>query len=60
MKLSPPKVTTFWLAFIIGAIAVASTFVVLPILSSYAFFLLLIAFIILLAGVLFKGIYFFV
>ena len=56
MKLSAPKGTTFLLAFFLGAVAVVSTFVALPVLSGYAFWLLLLAFIILMAGVLFKGV----
>ncbi len=56
MKLSAPKGTTFMLALLIAMLALVSNFVVLPVLSAYAFWLLLLAFIILMAGVLFKGV----
>jgi len=56
MNLSAPKGTTFMLDLLVAILALVSNFVVLPVISAYAFWLLLLAFIILMAGVLFKGV----
>lgn len=54
LNLSPPKDITFIIAVVIAALVLLGRIVALPIFSQYAFGLLLIAFIILAAGVLLR------
>jgi len=56
MNLNEPKVITFWIAVVVAVIAVISAIVTIPVLSGIAFWLLLIAFVILAAGNLLKGV----
>jgi hypothetical protein len=53
MKLSEPKVITFWIAVLLGLIGVIAYF--LPALNLYAFWLVLVGLIILVLGNLLKG-----
>ncbi len=55
MKLSEPKVITFIIAVIIALLALLGTFVTIPFISANAFWVLLIGFILLVLGNLFKG-----
>jgi hypothetical protein len=55
MNLNEPKVITFWIAVVVAVIALIAFIVTIPVLSGIAFWLLLIAFIILAAGNLVKG-----
>ena len=56
MKLSEPKVITFWIAVILAVLGLIAYLGVLPILeASYAFWLVLIGFVILALGNLVKG-----
>jgi len=55
MDLNEPKVITFWIAVVVAVIALIAFIVTIPVLSGIAFWLLLIAFIILAAGNLVKG-----
>ncbi len=55
MKLSPPKTVTFWLALILAALGVLAKLVSIPVLSPFAFWLVVIGFVILLLGNMVKG-----
>lgn len=55
MKLTPPKVHTFWIAVILGALGIAAHFGMISGLAAYAFWLLTIGFVLLVLAVLVKG-----
>jgi len=55
MKLSEPKVITFSIAILLGVLAMLSAVITIPLISGIAFWLLLVAFIILALGNLIKG-----
>ncbi len=55
MKLSPPKNITFWIAVVIAVIGLILFFNVLPAFTAYAFWLVLIAFVLLALGNLIDG-----
>ena len=55
MKLSAPKDITFWIAVVVAVIGVIASLVTIPVLSGFAFWLVVIAFIILAAGNLVDG-----
>jgi hypothetical protein len=50
MKLSAPKQITFWIAVVIAVLGVISKLVVIPVLSGFAGWLLLLAFVVLALG----------
>ena len=54
MDLNEPRQITFWIAVILAVVAVIAQFV--AVVSPYAFWLLLIAFVVLAAGNLLKGV----
>lgn len=54
MKLSAPKVVTFWIAVILAALGLLASQGVLSGLSSYAFWLVLAGFVLLALGTLMK------
>jgi hypothetical protein len=57
MQLSPPKRTTWILATLLGALAIVAYAIVdLPYLTPYAFWILVVAFILLFLGTLLPGI----
>ena len=47
MKLSPPKVITWWIAVIVGVIGILASLVTIPVLSGFAFWLVVIGFVLL-------------
>lgn len=56
MKLSTPKVVTFWIAFVLGALGIIGQLVsTIPFVSAYSVWLLAAGFILLLLSVVFKG-----
>ena len=55
MKLSAPKKSTFWLSLIIGIVGIVSYFISIPLLSLYYFWLLAVAFVLLVLSVVLKG-----
>ena len=55
MKLRAPKNITFWIAVIIAVVGVIASFVTIPFLSPYAFWLVVIAFVLLALGNLLEG-----
>jgi len=54
MKLSPPTNLTFWIAVILGVLGILGTLVTLPFVSTYAFWFVAVAFVLLALGVLIK------
>ena len=54
-KLNAPKKVTFWIAVIIAIVGVISALVVIPILSPIAFWIVVVAFVVLMFGNLIKG-----
>lgn len=55
MKTNAPKSITLWIAVILVLIAVVGYFVTIPYVSPYIFWIMLVGFVVLLAGNLFKG-----
>lgn len=55
MKLTPPKVITFWIAVILAILAFLGTITTIPFVSAYAFWVLLVGFVLLVLGLLVKG-----
>ena len=55
MNLSAPTQLIFIIAVVIAVLALIGSFVVIPFVSAYAFWLMTLAFVVLAAGVLFKG-----
>ncbi len=53
MKLNPPKMITFWISVALGVIGLIGNFI--PLLSPYAFWILLVGFVVLVLGLLIKG-----
>jgi len=55
MKLSAPKQITFWIAVVIAVIGVLASLLTIPVLSGLAFWLVVIAFILLAVANLVEG-----
>jgi hypothetical protein len=55
LKLKKPKTVTFWIAVIVAVIGIIAELVKIPVLSGFAFWLVVIAFVILLLGNLIDG-----
>jgi hypothetical protein len=55
MKLSKPKVTTFWVATALAALGVIGTLVKIPLVSQYAFWFVVVGFVVLWLGNYLKG-----
>ena len=55
MQLSPPKQVTFWVSVVIALIAVVASFVAIPFLSPYAFWIAILAFVLLALANLLEG-----
>lgn len=55
MKLSEPKVITFWIAVILGALGIIANLVTIPVLSGIAFWLVVAGLVVLVLGNLLKG-----
>jgi hypothetical protein len=56
MNLSPPTTAVFFISLILAVLAVISTFVAIPVISANAFWVAIIAYVILAIGNLFRGI----
>ncbi|MBN2257776.1 MAG: hypothetical protein JW704_08120 [Anaerolineaceae bacterium] len=54
MKLSPPTNLTFWIALIVGVLGILGNLTSIPFASEYSFLLLVVGFVLLVLGVLFK------
>jgi hypothetical protein len=55
MKLTPPKNITFWIAVILGVLGFLGTVTTIPLVSAYAFWFLFAGFVLLVLGLLVKG-----
>ncbi len=55
MKLNAPKQITWWIALIIAVIGIIGRLVIIPVISPYAFWLVVVAFVILFLGTFLKG-----
>ena len=55
MTLSAPKQITWWIALIIGALGIIAKFVTLPVLSGLAFWLVVVALVLLLLASVLEG-----
>ena len=55
MKLTPPKAITFWIAVVLGLLAFLSTLVTIPFVTANYFWVLFVAWALLVLGLLVKG-----
>ena len=55
MKLTPPKAITFWISIVLGLLGLLSQVGILAVLPIAAFWLLFIGFVLLVLGLLVKG-----
>jgi hypothetical protein len=55
IKLTPPKAITFWIAVVLGLLAFLSGLVAIPFISANAFWVLFVAWALLILGLLVKG-----
>jgi hypothetical protein len=55
MKLTLPKVITFWISVILGVLGFLGVIVTIPLVSAYAFWFLFAGFVLLVLGLLVKG-----
>lgn len=55
MELSEPKQITFWIAVVLAVLGILANLVTIPVLSGFAFWLVVIGFIILFLGNILKG-----
>ena len=55
MKLSAPKQVTFWIAVVIGLIGVVASIVPIPVVSPFAFWVVVLGFVILALANLLEG-----
>jgi heme/copper-type cytochrome/quinol oxidase subunit 1 len=54
MKLSAPKQVTWWVAVVVGVVGILANFVTIPFLSDYAFWLVVIGFVLLVLATFLK------
>jgi predicted membrane channel-forming protein YqfA (hemolysin III family) len=55
MKLSPPKQLTFIIAVVLGLVGLVASYMVIPVLSPYAFWLVFVGLVVLAAGNMVEG-----
>ena len=55
MSLSAPKQITWWIALIVGVVGIVAQLVTIPVLSGLAFWLVVVAFVLLVLATLLKG-----
>ena len=55
MKLNPPKMITFWISIVLGVLGFLGRIVTIPFISTYDFWFLFIGFLLLVLGLLIKG-----
>lgn len=55
MTLNEPKVITFWIAVVLALLGVIASLVTVPVLSGFAFWLVVLAFVLLALGNMVKG-----
>ena len=54
MKLSAPKQTTWWIALVVGVVGILAHLVTIPVLSGFAFWLVVVAFALLVVATFIK------
>ncbi|MCX6024797.1 MAG: hypothetical protein NTY23_00795 [Chloroflexi bacterium] len=55
MKLTPPKVITFWIAVVLGFLGFLGNFMTIPLVSANSFWFLFVGFVLLVLGLIVKG-----
>jgi len=55
MKLTPPKVVTFWISVLLAVLGFIGAIASVPVLSAYAFWFLFAGFVLLVLALLIKG-----
>jgi hypothetical protein len=55
MRLSAPKQVTWWIALVVGIVGVLARLVIIPVLSGYAFWLVVVAFVLLILATFLEG-----
>jgi heme/copper-type cytochrome/quinol oxidase subunit 1 len=55
MELSAPKQITWWIALVIGVVGVLASLVTIPVLSAYAFWIVVVALVLLLVATFVPG-----
>jgi hypothetical protein len=55
MKLNAPKKNTWWVAVVLGVVGIIANFVTIPFLSGIAFWLVVVAFVLLALATYLKG-----
>jgi fatty acid desaturase len=55
MKLTPPTKKVFWVATVLAAVGLVSSFVAIPFVSAYAFWFVVVGFVLLWLGNTMKG-----
>jgi hypothetical protein len=55
MKLTPPKMLTFWIAVVLGVLGFLGAVVKIPFVSTYDFWFVFVGFVLLALGLLIKG-----
>lgn len=56
MKLTPPKAITFWISVVLGLLAFLATLVAIPFITANVFWVMFVAWALLVLGLLVKGI----
>lgn len=55
MQLSPPTKNVFWISVLLAALGLVGRYLGVPVLSDYYFYFVLVGYIVLAAGTIFKG-----
>jgi len=55
MQLSAPRQITWWIAVVVGVLGILATLVTIPVLSGFAFWLVVIGFLLLAVATLLEG-----
>ena len=55
MKLNAPKQITWWIALVVGVVGIIASLVTIPVLSGFAFWLVVVAFVLLLLATFIPG-----
>ncbi|HEX2697789.1 MAG TPA: hypothetical protein VHM28_08775 [Anaerolineales bacterium] len=55
MKLTPPTKLVFWITVVLAALGLIGTFVTIPFVSAFAFWFVLVAYVVLAVSLMVKG-----
>ena len=55
MKMNPPKKTTFWISAVLAILGLLGSFISIPFVSGFAFWFVVIGYVVLVAGLFIKG-----